>query len=126
MADQKLSDDQLDSKQKALIEKIGNINSQVRGLQGVIDAIEGQWQGIGAHAFDVKQNEINNRMKEINNLLAYFLEGIQATRKKSGANELDIAQALKGVDVVDGGGLGTDASGQSVSKLDMYSPPPAR
>ncbi|UNS99331.1 WXG100 family type VII secretion target [Streptomyces tubbatahanensis] len=95
------------------------------GLQGVIDAIEGQWEGIGAHAFDVKQNEINNRMKQLNRLLAYFLEGIEAARKLSGGNEDDIAQALRGVDVVDSG-YGVNPDGQPASKLDMYSPPAPR
>ncbi|MGX9229000.1 hypothetical protein ACWV95_27860 [Streptomyces albus] len=63
MADQKLDDASLRKKEEWLVSKIDNINGQVKGLQGVIDSIEGHWKGIGAGAFDTKQTEINNRMQ---------------------------------------------------------------
>ncbi|CAL9578370.1 WXG100 family type VII secretion target [Streptomyces albus] len=124
MADQKLEDAALRKKEEWLVSKIDNINGQVKGLQGVIDSIEGHWKGIGAGAFDTKQTEINNRMQKLNRLLAYFLEGIEAARKASGLNEDDIAKALRGIDVVDSG-YGVTPGGQPASKLDMYSPPPS-
>lgn len=120
MADQKLTDAEVQKKEQKLAGQIENINGQVRNLQNVIDEVETHWKGIGAGAYNRVQHDINERMKKLNRLLAYFLEGIEASRKSSTNNEHDIAQALKGIDVV-GGGYGVGSG----SKLDMYSPPPA-
>ncbi|MBO8193801.1 WXG100 family type VII secretion target [Streptomyces oryzae] len=126
MADQKLDDASLRKKEEWLVTKLGNINGQVKGLQGVIDSIETHWRGIGAGAFNAKQTQINNHMASLNRLLAYFLEGIEAARKASGLNEDDIAQALRGIDVADNSsGYGVGPGGQPGSKLDMYSAPPS-
>jgi len=119
---QKLDDDTLRSEERWIAEKIGDINGRVQKLQGVIDMVEGHWQGIGAGAFNKVQTDINNHMNSLNKYLAYFLEGIEATRKASGTNEQDIAAAIRrGADVT-GGGYGV---GNTDSKLNQYSVPPS-
>ncbi|MEV7459929.1 WXG100 family type VII secretion target [Streptomyces rubiginosohelvolus] len=102
MADQKVSDAALLKLEGDLTVKFEAVKGQVKKLHATIDNLEGKWQGIGANHFNLKQTEINNRMVELAKQLTVFQEAIKAARTISGDNELQIRDALKGVDVVPG------------------------
>ncbi|WP_372350708.1 hypothetical protein [Streptomyces sp. KL116D] len=57
---QKLEDQQVVVLEKQMSEKYDGIRKRVHNLQGVIDGLEGNWQGIGRAAFDKKQYEISS------------------------------------------------------------------
>jgi WXG100 family type VII secretion target len=99
-----------------LDEKFGSIRGQVTRLQGTIDSLEGAWKGIGAGAFNAKQAEINNDMRELGNLLTFFQEAIKTTRTLSGNTEDEVAQAMRGVDVVGGYSNGSAASSSALNQ----------
>lgn len=119
MANQRVSDGTLQRLETTLLEKINSINSQVKGLNANLDILEGAWKGIGAAEFNKAQAAVNRRMSNLNQLLAQYLEAVEATRKLSGNNEDDVAQAFRGVDVVDSG-VGVDGGGKPASALNQY------
>ncbi|MEU9672694.1 MULTISPECIES: WXG100 family type VII secretion target [Streptomyces] len=102
MADQKVSDAALLKLEGDLTIKFEAVKGQVKKLHATIDNLEGKWQGIGANHFNLKQTEINNRMVDLAKQLTHFQEAIKAARTISGDNEIQIRDALKGVDVVPG------------------------
>ncbi|MFD7068598.1 WXG100 family type VII secretion target [Streptomyces sp. NPDC059913] len=107
MADQKLSDAALRKLEGELTTRFDSVKGQLKTLQGTIDGLEGHWKGIGAGAFNAKQEEINRRMASIARRLLNFQEAIEAARTISGNTEEEVKQALQGVDVV--GGYSGDA-----------------
>ncbi|MEU0102543.1 WXG100 family type VII secretion target [Streptomyces sp. NPDC006267] len=102
MADQKVSDAALLKLEGDLTIKFNSVKGQLQKLHATIDSLEGKWQGIGANHFNVKQDQINNRMVSLAKQLLQFQEAIKAARTISGNNEDEIRAALSGVDVVDG------------------------
>ncbi|CAM5387230.1 WXG100 family type VII secretion target [Streptomyces atroolivaceus] len=119
MADQKLSDDALIKIEGELSTRFESVRGQIKTLQGTIDSLEGAWKGIGATAFNSKQDEINRRMGNIAVRMANFQEAIKAARVISGNTEDEIKAALQGVDVVDGYSAGAEA------KTAAITPPPS-
>ncbi|MEU8706824.1 WXG100 family type VII secretion target [Streptomyces sp. NPDC048565] len=117
MADQKLSDDMLLKLENELGTRFDSVKAQVKNLQATIDSLEGAWKGIGANAFNGKQDEINKRMGNIAVRLANYQEAIKAARTISGNNEDEIRQALQGVDVVDGYSAGAEAKTSAINYL---------
>jgi WXG100 family type VII secretion target len=99
---QKVGDQSLKDFQDEISRQFEDIKGQLQNLQGVIDGLEGQWKGIGAGAFDVKQAEINQGMVRIAKLLLNFQEAIQVTRTTAGNTEDEVRAALQGVDVAQG------------------------
>ncbi|GAA4779608.1 WXG100 family type VII secretion target [Streptomyces sp. C10-9-1] len=99
---QKLSDEQLIALEKQILEKFNSIKGQLHQIQGTIDSLEGQWKGIGAGAFDKKQYEINTSMVNIGNILAKYLEAMNATRKIKAGTEDDVRAAVQAINVNDG------------------------
>ncbi|MEU2158540.1 WXG100 family type VII secretion target [Streptomyces sp. NPDC019396] len=99
---QKVGDQSLKSFQDEISMQFEGIKGQLKNLQGVIDSLEGHWKGIGAGAFNKKQDEINQAMVRIAKLLLNFQEAIQLTRTTASATDHDIEQALTGVDVTAG------------------------
>ncbi|MFE9728284.1 WXG100 family type VII secretion target [Streptomyces sp. NPDC005794] len=119
MADQKLSDDALIKIESELTTRFESVRGQIKTLQGTIDSLEGAWKGIGATAFNSKQDDINRRMGNIAVRMANFQEAIKAARVISGNTEDEIKAALQGVDVVDGYSAGAEA------KTAAITPPPS-
>lgn len=117
MADQKLSDDMLLKLEKELGERFVSVKAQVKALQGTIDSLEGAWKGIGANAFNVKQDDINQRMRGIAVRLVNYQEAIKAARTIAGNTEDEIKAALQGVDVVSGHSEGAQAQTSALNAL---------
>ncbi|MBQ0984371.1 WXG100 family type VII secretion target [Streptomyces sp. F63] len=120
MTVQKVGDQDLKLFQDEITTQFEGIKSEVKRLQGTIDGLEGRWKGVGAGAFDLKQNEINMAMVRISRLLLNFQEAIQVTRTTAGNTEDEVQAALRGVDVT--GGFSGDAAAekQAVSNIAKY------
>lgn len=99
---QRLDDHSLTRLQGTLTASFDSVKGQLHRLNATIDNLEGQWQGIGAGAFNTKQAEVNQSIVRIGKLLLKFQEGIEAARTIGGNTEDEILQAMRGVDVVDG------------------------
>ncbi|MFJ4965626.1 WXG domain conatining protein [Streptomyces sp. ADI96-02] len=102
MADQKVSDATLIKLEGDLTNRFDSVKGQLKQLQATIDSLEGAWKGIGAGAYNSKQEAINNRMISLGNQLLRFQEAIKAARTITGNTEDEVRQALQGVDVVEG------------------------
>ncbi|MEJ8637812.1 MULTISPECIES: WXG100 family type VII secretion target [Streptomyces] len=111
---QRLSDQQVIQLEKHLFEKFTSIKGQLQQIQGTIDSLEGQWQGIARGAFDGKQEEINTSMVRLGNILAKFLEALSASRKIKDGSEDDVRAAVQSINV--DLGVGTTAP-SNLSKL---------
>ncbi|MEV8021613.1 WXG100 family type VII secretion target [Streptomyces sp. NPDC086554] len=104
MADgQKLNNEQVDLLKKEIVGKYDSVQKQVKRLQGTLDMMEANWRGIGAHAFDKKQTEINERMVAIGNILVDFLEGISGNEKLTDGLEDQVRSTMDSIDVQHGG-----------------------
>lgn len=99
---QKLHDDAVIRLEKQMLEKYENIQKRVHALQGVIDGLEGQWQGIGRAAFDKKQYEINESLQNIGRILGDVIEAMTKTRHIKDTKEDDVRAAVNRIDVHDG------------------------
>jgi WXG100 family type VII secretion target len=99
---QKLEDAAVVQLQKQMYEKYEGIRKRVHSLQGVIDGLEGQWQGIGRAAFDKKQYEINESLQNIGNILGDVIEAMTATRNIKDSKEDEVRAAVNKIDVQDG------------------------
>jgi WXG100 family type VII secretion target len=111
---QKLQDDAVIRLQKQMLEKYENIQKRVHTLQGVIDSLEGQWQGIGRAAFDKKQYEINQSLRNIGNILGDVIEAMTTTRNIKDSKEDEVRAAVNKIDLQDG------ASTVPTSALNSY------
>ncbi|MFJ8546252.1 WXG100 family type VII secretion target [Streptomyces sp. NPDC093586] len=100
--DQKLEDAAVIKLQKDMYEKFDSIRARVHSLQGVIDSLEGQWQGIGRAAFDTKQYEINTSLKNMGGILAEVIEAMTATRNIKDTKEDEVRAAVNKINVKDG------------------------
>lgn len=99
---QKLEDQQVVALEKRMSEKYEGIRKRVHNLQGVIDSLEGQWQGIGRAAFDKKQYEINESLQSIGKILADVIEAMNKTRNVKDNTEDDVRASVAKIDVKDG------------------------
>ncbi|GAA5052041.1 WXG100 family type VII secretion target [Streptomyces sp. SID10815] len=99
---QKLEDAAVVHLQKQMVEKYDNIRKRVHNLQGVIDSLEGQWQGIGRAAFDKKQYEINTSLQNIGNILSEVIEAMTSTRNIKDSKEDEVRASVNKIDVKDG------------------------
>ncbi|WP_433452978.1 WXG100 family type VII secretion target [Streptomyces sp. CA-142005] len=97
-----------------MLEKYENIQKRVHALQGVIDSLEGQWQGIGRAAFDKKQYEINQSLRNIGNILGDVIEAMTTTRNIKDSKEDEVRAAVNKIDLQDG------ASTVPTSALNSY------
>ncbi|WP_077801464.1 WXG100 family type VII secretion target [Streptomyces sp. JHA26] len=100
--DQKLEDAAVIKLQKDMYEKFENIRKRVHSLQGVIDSLEGQWQGIGRAAFDTKQYEINTSLQNMGRILGDVIEAMTATRNIKDTKEDEVRAAVNKINVNDG------------------------
>ncbi|GFH35382.1 WXG100 family type VII secretion target [Streptomyces pacificus] len=103
---QRLSDQQVIQLERQLSEKFDSIRGQLQQIQGTIDSLEGQWKGIGAGAFNSKQQEINASMARLGNILAKFIEAMSTSRRIKDSTEDDVRAAVQAVSVDLGGGAG--------------------
>ncbi|QEV20603.1 WXG100 family type VII secretion target [Streptomyces alboniger] len=104
MADgQKLNNQQVALLKKEIVGKYDSVQKQLKRLQGTLDTMEANWRGIGAHAFDKKQTEINEHMRAIGNLLVDFLEGISGNEKLVDGLEDQVQSTMNSIDVQYGG-----------------------
>ncbi|MFF7332426.1 WXG100 family type VII secretion target [Streptomyces sp. NPDC090306] len=104
MADgQRLNDGDVIKLEKNIGERYESIKGQLTRLQGTLDTMEANWKGVGAAAFNSKQVEINEHMKKIGDLLIWFLENINATRKDKDKLEDEVRSTMQGIDVQYGG-----------------------
>ncbi|MHC5704309.1 hypothetical protein HHX38_27700 [Streptomyces sp. PKU-MA01144] len=101
---QRLSDQQVIQLEKQLFEKFNSIKGQLQQIQGTIDSLEGQWKGIGAGAFNTKQQEINTSMVRLGNILAKFIEAMSASRRIKDGTEDDVRAAVQAINVDLGAG----------------------
>lgn len=99
---QKLEDAAVVQLQKQMYEKYEGVRKRVHSLQGVIDSLEGQWQGIGRAAFDKKQYEINESLARIGNILSQVIEAMTATRNIKDSKEDEVRAAVNKIDLQDG------------------------
>ncbi|CAL9308802.1 MULTISPECIES: WXG100 family type VII secretion target [unclassified Streptomyces] len=119
MAVQKVNGVALSQLQGELTRQFDDVKSQLSALQGTIDSLEGRWAGIGAGAFNVKQDAINRNMVGIGKLLLKFQEAIEAARTIAGNTDAEVEAALRGVDVAEG--YSGDAAAESrTSNLAKY------
>lgn len=95
---QKLSDEALIKLEKRIVGGYDSLRGQVKTLQGIIDNLEGHWRGIGAHAFDKKQTEINERLIHMGKILAKFLDAMNQTRGIKNDTEDQIIADMKSID----------------------------
>ncbi|MCX5203829.1 WXG100 family type VII secretion target [Streptomyces sp. NBC_00237] len=102
MAVQKVNGVALAQLQTELSRNFESVKGQLHKLHATIDALEGQWKGIGAGAFNAKQAQINQNMVRIGKLLLKFQEAIAAARTISGDTEDDVLAAMRGIDVTPG------------------------
>ncbi|MGQ4422115.1 WXG100 family type VII secretion target [Streptomyces violaceoruber] len=100
--DQKLEDSAVVKLQKDMYEKFESIRKRVHNLQGVIDGLEGQWQGIGRAAFDKKQYEINTSLQNMGRILADVVDAMTATRNIKDSKEDEVLAAVNKINVNDG------------------------
>jgi WXG100 family type VII secretion target len=99
---QRLSDQQVIKLEQDIFTKFESIKGQLHRLNGTIDSLEGQWEGIAARKFNEKQREINTSMVRIGNALVKFLEAMSATRKIKDGTEDELQAAVNSIDVYDG------------------------
>ncbi|MFI6880884.1 WXG100 family type VII secretion target [Streptomyces sp. NPDC050400] len=99
---QKLEDQQVVVLEKQMSEKYDGIRKRVHNLQGVIDGLEGNWQGIGRAAFDKKQYEINESLQTIGKILADVIEAMNKTRNVKDSSEDDVRASVDKISVTDG------------------------
>ncbi|MCQ4213889.1 WXG100 family type VII secretion target [Streptomyces longispororuber] len=99
---QKLEDQQVVVLEKQMSEKYDGIRKRVHNLQGVIDSLEGQWQGIGKNAFDKKQFEINESLQNIGKILADVIDSMNKTRNIKDSSEDDVRASVDKISVTDG------------------------
>jgi uncharacterized protein YukE len=100
--DQKLEDAAVVKLQKQMFEKYEGIRKRVHNLQGVIDGLEGQWQGIGRAEFDRKQYEINESLAKIGNILGEVMEAMTTTRNIKDSKEDEVRAAVNRINLQDG------------------------
>ncbi|MCT9093296.1 WXG100 family type VII secretion target [Streptomyces sp. ASQP_92] len=117
---QRVSDSDMIALEGKILERFESVKGQLNHLQNVINSLEGAWEGIGAHAFDRKQNSINNQMVHMGRLLLDFLEAMKATRTLKGDTEEEVRKALMGIDVVDGYSHDAGATSAITSNLSTY------
>lgn len=102
MAVQKVNEVALIKLQTELTKSFESVKGQLQRLHATIDGLEGQWQGIGAGAFNTKQAQINQNMVRIGKLLLKFQEAIEAARRISGNTEDEVRAAMQVIDVTPG------------------------
>ncbi|MEU9335424.1 hypothetical protein AB0D49_19970 [Streptomyces sp. NPDC048290] len=100
--DQKLEDAAVVQLQKQMFEKYEGIRTRVSRLQGVIDGLEGQWQGIGRAEFDRKQYEINESLKGIGGILAEVMEAMTSARNIKDSKEDEVRASVNRINVNEG------------------------
>ncbi|KOX03682.1 WXG100 family type VII secretion target [Streptomyces sp. NPDC050674] len=100
--DQKLEDAAVVKLQKQMFEKYESIRKRVHNLQGVIDGLEGQWQGIGRAEFDRKQYEINESLAKIGNILGEVMDAMTTTRNIKDSKEDEVRAAVNRINLQDG------------------------
>ncbi|MEU5689844.1 WXG100 family type VII secretion target [Streptomyces venezuelae] len=96
---QKLNSEQVALLKKEIVGKYDSVQKQLKRLQGTLDMMEGNWRGIGAHAFDRKQTEINEHMRAVGNILVDFLEGISGNEKLTDGLEDQVRSTMDSIDV---------------------------
>lgn len=100
---QKLENDAVVLLQKQMLEKYENVKSRVHRLQGIIDSLEtGQWDGIGRSAFDKKQFEINESLRNMGNILAEVIDAMTSARNIVDSKEDEVRAAVNRIDLQDG------------------------
>lgn len=100
---QKLNNEQVALLKKEIVGKYDSVQQQVKRLQGTLDTMEVNWRGVGAHAFDKKQTEINDRMQAIGRILVDFLDGISGNERLTEGLEDQVRSTMDSVDVQYGG-----------------------
>ncbi|MFJ8824347.1 WXG100 family type VII secretion target [Streptomyces sp. NPDC102467] len=99
---QKLEDQQVIKLEKQMSEKYDGIRQRVHSLQGVIDGLEGKWQGIGRAEFDKKQLEINTSLQNIGKILADVIDSMNKTRNIKDSTEDDVRSSVAKISATDG------------------------
>ncbi|MGW7070734.1 WXG100 family type VII secretion target [Streptomyces sp. NPDC054855] len=100
---QKLNNQQVALLKKEIVGKYESVQQQLKRLQGTLDTMEVNWRGVGAHAFDKKQTELNDRMQAIGRILVDFLEGINDNEKIADGLEDQVRSTMNSIDVQHGG-----------------------
>ncbi|WP_432139377.1 WXG100 family type VII secretion target [Streptomyces sp. bgisy154] len=99
---QKLEDPAVIKLQQDMYTKYEAIRARVHGLQGVIDSLEGQWDGIGRAAFDRKQYEINESLRGIGGILGEVIEAMTTARNIKDTKEDEVRAAVNKISLQDG------------------------
>ncbi|WP_416986074.1 WXG100 family type VII secretion target [Streptomyces sp. T028] len=99
---QKLEDAAVIKLQKDMYTKYENIRTRMHGLQGIIDGLEGQWDGIGRAAFDAKQYEINESLRKIGGILAEVIDAMTTARNIKDSKEDEVRAAVNKISLQDG------------------------
>jgi uncharacterized protein YukE len=100
---QKLNNQQVALLKNEIVGKYESVQQQLKRLQGTLDTMEVNWRGVGAHAFDKKQTEINDRMRAIGRILVDFLDGINDNEKIADGLEDQVRSTMNSIDVEYGG-----------------------
>ncbi|GAB3950880.1 WXG100 family type VII secretion target [Streptomyces sparsus] len=99
MAGQKLSEARLRKLEGQIQGVLDNMNNQVSDLERVIEMLSTQWRGVGAGQFTKAQSDINRHHRNLQKIMRQVKEAIEATRRDGGANDENVAAAMKGVDL---------------------------
>ncbi|QKW09514.1 WXG100 family type VII secretion target [Streptomyces sp. NA04227] len=96
---QSVSDQEIREATDVVTRTYDDVRKSVHNLNNIIDGIQGAWEGVGARAFQQKQNEINSSMVRINHLLEGFLEAIAQNKKINDHTEDLVRSAAQKVEV---------------------------
>jgi uncharacterized protein YukE len=125
MAGQKLSDERLRRTESQIQGVLDSMNNQVGDLERVIEMLATQWRGVGAGQFTKAQRDINTYHKNLQVLMRKIKDAIEATRKGGGANDENVAAAMRGIDLngsASGDGMVAAGSyGETGSQYTQYS-----
>ncbi|MFI9027292.1 WXG100 family type VII secretion target [Streptomyces sp. NPDC053560] len=96
---QRVSAARLQKLENNIQQVLDSMNNQVGDLERMLEMLKTQWRGLGAAQFQSLQTEINQRHRNLKNLMGHVQDAVAANRKGSGANDEAIRASLGGIDL---------------------------
>ncbi|MFI6943417.1 WXG100 family type VII secretion target [Streptomyces sp. NPDC050418] len=105
MADvRKLSDRAVLDLEKDIQNRYTDLQNSVKTLHQILDTMERNWTGVGAGAFDAKQQEINLSIRGIGETLVTTLDRLQTMRGDKESLEDEIKAQINRIQTDTGAG----------------------